>query len=221
MQEKIKMQNEFQQELLQAQIEMQEHTFNTISQEIHDNVGQVLSLAKLQLSIINQGETIDRSMVDDVKENIGKALTDLRDIARSLNTDRIQLMSLPETVSNELKRINRAGFINATIRLEGKEQIMQEHKKLIIFRIIQESLQNIIKHSKATNVNVLFFYDTAYLQIDVADNGIGFEIEKLNNNTTGLGLQNIISRAALIGGEATINSMLNKGTTITIKVPYN
>jgi two-component system, NarL family, sensor kinase len=219
-QQLIDREKEYNEQLLQSQLEMQEQTFNTISREIHDNVGQVLSLAKVQLNIIDQTEQIDKSMLGDVKESISKAMTDLRDIARSLNTERIQLISLPETVGNELKRINRAGFTYAALHVEGSEQNMQDQKKLIIFRIIQESLQNIIKHSKASNVNVFFCYDELHLKIEIADNGTGFDTAIFNDKAAGLGLQNIISRAALIGGEATINSVINEGTTITIKTPY-
>ncbi len=210
----------FQQELLKSQVEMQEQTFNTISREIHDNVGQTLSLAKVQLNIIDQTENLDKTLLGDAKDGIGKAMVDLRDIARSLNTERIQLKSLPETVDNELKRISRSGLMLTSIRMEGKEQKMDDHKKLIIFRMIQESLQNIIKHSKATNIAAVFYYGDKELKIEITDDGQGFDIANLNDNTTGLGLQNIISRASLIGGEASINSIINLGTTVTIKTPY-
>jgi signal transduction histidine kinase len=210
----------FQQELLKSQVEMQEQTFNTISREIHDNVGQTLSLAKVQLNIIDQTETLDKTLLGDAKDGIGKAMVDLRDIARSLNTERIQLKSLPETVDNELKRISRAGLMLTSIRIEGKEQKMDDRKKLIIFRMIQESLQNIIKHSKAANIGAVFYYGDKELKIEIADDGKGFDMTGLNDKTTGLGLQNIISRASLIGGEASINSIINVGTTVTIKTPY-
>jgi signal transduction histidine kinase len=198
---------------------MQEHTFNTISQEIHDNVGQILSLAKVQLNIIDQSETLDRTLLADAKDSVSKAMTDLRDIAKSLNTERIQLSSLPEITGHELQRISRAGLILTSIQTEGKEQNMQEQKKLIIFRIIQEALQNILKHSKAKNVDIFFCYQADYLTIEIKDNGTGFAKELLTKKD-GLGLQNIVNRAALIGGKADIKSIINEGTIITITSPY-
>ena len=87
---------------------MQEQTFNTISSEIHDNVGQILSLAKVQLNIIDQSETLDKSLLADAKDSLSKAMTDLRDIAKSLNSERIQSSSLPEITEHELTRISRA-----------------------------------------------------------------------------------------------------------------
>lgn len=218
--EVIEMEKKFMEESLQSQLEIQEHTFNTISQEIHDNVGQILSLAKLQVSIIEQREIKDTVTLKDLKENIGQAMNDLRDIAKSLSSERIQLISLHDTVANEIQRINRTGLINVVMHIEGTEQQLQVQKKLILFRIIQESIQNIIKHAKASVVEILFNYAEAQLVITITDNGTGFDTSAALQQNGGLGLQNIISRAALIGGNANINSIIDKGTTIQISIPY-
>ena len=209
----------FQQTMLQAQLEMQEHTFNTISSEIHDNVGQVLSLAKVQLNIIDQADTLDKNLLADAKESVSKAMTDLRDIAKSLNSERVELSSLVEICGQELQRINRSGIMLTSLVVEGKEQKIEKQKKLIVFRIIQEVLQNILKHSKAKNIKVTFHYKETNIEIDIADDGIGFNKEVIAKNE-GLGVQNIINRARLIGGDAHINSIINRGTTVKIISPY-
>lgn len=198
---------------------MQEQTFNTISQEIHDNVGQVLSLAKVQLNIMAQHKAFDEAMVNDVKDSVGKAMTDLRDIAKSLNTERVKLASLPEITSVELQRITRSGLMQTSLQTDGAEQNLPEQKKLIIFRIIQEALHNILKHSAATNIEVSFYYDLSQLKVKIADNGTGFDMGLLSQKD-GLGLKNMINRAALIGGKADIESIINNGTFITITCPY-
>ncbi len=218
-QEKEKMQAAFNQQLLQSQLEMQEHTSNIISAEIHDNVGQILSLAKVQLNIIDQGETLDRSLLADAKESVSKAMTDLRDIAKSLNSGQIKLSSLQEITELELHRINRLGLMATSLKTNGETKNLQEQKKLIIFRIIQESLQNIIKHSGAKKIEIWFHYEKDNLKIEVVDNGRGFD-KTLLEKKEGLGLQNIMSRALVIGGKANINSVPGQGTVITIISPY-
>jgi signal transduction histidine kinase len=218
-QEKQILEATYTEQLLQSQLEMQEQTFNTISREIHDNVGQVLSLAKVQLNIIDQSDTYDKTLLADAKDSVSKAMTDLRDIAKSLNSERIQLSSLPEITAHELSRISRAKLMVTSIKTEGDVINITEQKKLIIFRIMQEAFNNIIKHSGAKNMEVCFCYETDHLIITIADNGTGFD-KGLITKKDGLGLQNITSRAALIGGEATISSIINEGTTITIKTPY-
>ncbi|WP_316828405.1 sensor histidine kinase [Pedobacter miscanthi] len=218
--EKGELEKQYGEQLLQSRLEMQEQTFETISDEIHDNVGQLLSLAKLQLSIAEQNEIIDKSLIAEIKGNVGNALTDLRDIAKSLSTSRIQELSLFQAVEQELQRIGRAGAIVCKVEVTGNEQQIAEQKKIIIFRIVQESLQNILKHAQATTISVRFNFLTGGVKITIEDNGVGFSAVEKVKIESGLGLQNIVKRATLIMGEATINSVINKGTIITIIIPY-
>ena len=96
----------FNEQLLKSQLEIQEQSFNTISMEIHDNVGQTLSLLNVQLNIIDQKDITDKVLISEAKESARKAMTDLRDIAKSLNTERIQQSSLLEMTAHELQRIS-------------------------------------------------------------------------------------------------------------------
>ena len=209
----------FTEQLLQSQIEIQEHTFNSISQEIHDNVGQTLSLAKVQLNIINQEFTGNNLLLIDAKDSVSKALSDLRDIANSLNSDRIKLLTLTEMTNQELQRIKRIGIMNTTLKVDGLEEPIVDQRKLILFRIIQESLQNILKHSDAKNIILSFNFTNITLQILIKDDGKGFDQASLTQKA-GLGLQNIKNRAVLIGGSAFIDSIIDKGTAVKIIIPY-
>jgi hypothetical protein len=219
LQEKQHLQLVFKEQLLQSRVEMQEQTFNSISREIHDNVGQTLSLAKVQLNIMEQGHTLNVPLLADIKETVGKAMDDLRDIAKSLNSDRVKLCSLAEMTAHELQRIHRLGTIQALLSVQGQEKPLEEQKKLIVFRIIQESLQNILKHAHAKKIEVLFNYTGSHFTCTITDDGIGFN-QQLVKTTDGLGLQNMTNRAALIGGQVAVNSIVNSGTTITIDMPY-
>src|ERR1700722_807978 len=133
--------------ILQSQLEIQEQTFNFISGELHDNVGQVLSLAKIQIKIMDESGNLNTTMLNDVKDNISKALTYLRDIAKGLNTERIRSLSLYDTVAQELARVGKTGIFLTCIDKKGIECQLDEQKKLILFRIIQEGIQNCIKHA--------------------------------------------------------------------------
>ena len=210
----------YKEQLLKTQLEIQEQSFNAISMEIHDNVGQTLSLLKVQLNIIDQQETLDKLLLAAAKENVGKAMTDLRDIAKSLNSERVQQASLKDMVEHELGRISKTGIIRGLIQQEGDEQNLTSEKKLILFRSIQESFQNIIKHSDASEVNVHFFYQPDQLTIVISDDGKGFEPEHVTEKKQGLGLTNMITRASMVGGQAIVSSIKDKGTTVTITIPY-
>lgn len=207
-------------QLLQSQLEIQEQTFNSISQEIHDNVGQILSVVNLQLSIIDRNKNFDDVTLAEIQESVSKAIRDLRDIAKSLNTDRIRSSGLVETTQIELDRIDRAGVIKTSLHVFGSERNIGEDKKLIIFRIIQEALHNMLKHSGATKAEVIFHYNDTNLNIHITDNGSGFEM-KLHSGKDGLGLNNMIKRAEMIGGKVVIKSEPGNGTQITVSSPYS
>jgi two-component system NarL family sensor kinase len=217
--EKQVMKDAFEKQLLESRLEIQDETFNTISQEIHDNVGQTLSLAKVQVSIIDQREILDKDMLQQVKESIGRAMTDLRDIAKSLNSRRIQLISLSECITQELERVKKTGFINTSLTICGEEHTFDYQQKLILVRIIQETLQNILKHAGATEVTVQIDHKNP-MSILIHDNGIGFSVEQATHSGNGIGLQNIMNRATLIGGSLKIESFINQGTIVTITIPY-
>lgn len=216
--EKRTMAENYQRQLLQSRLEMQEETFNTISGEIHDNVGQLLSLAKVQLNIAQQHSLTDIVLLNDIKSNIGQAMTDLRDIAKSLSSERQQLTPLSQAVEQELQRIGRNGVFACTSKTQGLEKSLPEQQKVIAFRIIQESLQNILKHAEADEIHIDFDFGPDDLHIAIRDNGIGFDIQKVGQ--AGLGLQNITNRASLIGGKANVGSTVGQGTTITLMIPY-
>ena len=218
--EKQKMQSIFQQQLLQTQLEIQEQTFNDISQEIHDNVGQILSLAKVQINIMTEGNEMNPEMLIDVKNNIGKAMSDLRDIAKSLSSERIKTLTIHSAVFNEAERISKSGIIRIQVNVNGEQKEMNQQKKLVLFRIVQESMQNIIKHANATEIAISFHYEHDKLQTIIKDNGKGFELQDALKNSTGLGLSNIKSRALIAGGRSVIETSPNAGTIITINMPY-
>lgn len=216
----IAMKKRFSEELLKTQLEMQEETFNRISQEIHDNVGQIMSLAKVQINIMTESNDMNKDLMNDVKLNISKAMTDLRDIARSLSSDRIRSFSIHAAALSEAERLNKSGIIHIDVEVEGQERKLQEDKKLILFRIIQESIQNIIKHAKASETTIRFRYNTDEVETIIKDNGQGFDIAEATNRSTGLGLSNIKTRATLTGGRCKIESGPETGTTIIINMPY-
>lgn len=216
----IEMQQQFKEQTLKAQLEIQEHTFHAISQEIHDNVGQVLSLAKVQVNIINERQQLDLEMLMAVRENIGKAMTDLRDLSRSLNSDGIRSTSIHDILQQEVQRINRIGILRAGISVEGQAREIDPQKKLILFRILQESLQNCIKHAEATSITIILYYLPDQIMVSIKDDGKGFDLPAVLERNKGQGLKNMQTRIHLAGGTHNIFSLLQQGTHITLTIPY-
>ena len=218
--EKQLMRATFDKQLLESKLEIQEQTFGMISQEIHDNVGQILSLAKVQLGIMEQKQSVDGELLGNVKESISLAMTELRDIAKSLSSERLQQLSLQDSIGQEIRRINRSGIIKISSDIQGIEKNIPDQHKLIAFRIVQEGLQNIIKHAGASDVKVTIRYLEDRVIITIFDNGVGFDPEIELKKKDGLGLQNILRRATLVGGKADIMSKPGEGTTLQIQMSY-
>mgnify|MGYP001574993141 CR=1 FL=1 len=216
--EKQQLESQHTQALLQTQLEIQEQTLKTISQEIHDNVGQALSLAKLNLNTLDfdtgasKEEKIENSIL-----LVGKAINDLRDLSRSLNGDKIADLGLQDAIDNELKIIRNTGLMHTNLTTEGAPYVLQNQHEMVIFRIVQESLNNAVKHSKAKNINIHINYQPSHCSITIADDGEGFNANLLEATQTGIGLKNMQNRANLIHANFSIESAPGKGTTVLIE----
>lgn len=216
--EKNIIQTQHAQALLQTQLEIQEQTLRTVSQEIHDNVGQALSLAKLNLNTLDfdtgasKEEKIERSI-----QLVSKAINDLRDLSRSLNGDKIADLGLQDAIDNELKIIRNTGLMHTNLTAEGTPYVLQNQHEMVIFRIVQESLNNAVKHSKAKNIHIHINYQPSHCSITIADDGEGFNANLLEATQTGIGLKNMQNRANLIHANFSIESAPGKGTTVLIE----
>ncbi|HMJ46123.1 MAG TPA: sensor histidine kinase [Ferruginibacter sp.] len=218
LQEKKLMKTQFEQELLQTQLEIQEQTLKTISEEIHDNVGQVLSLAKLNL---NTFETNTEKKLQDTKNLVSKAINDLRDLSRSLHGDRIAEIDLEDAITNELKILQNTGQFETGFSSVGQRYELDTQSKIVLYRIVQEALHNSVKHAKAKNINVQLNYEPALFSLLITDDGNGFDPETIPSSKKGIGLKSMQNRAVLIGGEFSIRSSANNGTGICVKIPNN
>ena len=213
----MKMKSQFQQELLRTQIEIQEQTLKTISEEIHDNVGQVLSLAKLNLNTFTTvTDERTRIKISDTKDLVAKAINDLRNLSRSLYGDKIAELGLPDAISNELRILENSGQYKTVLKITGESYKLDPQKQMVLFRIVQEAMNNSIKHAKAKNISVLLNYQPEMFTLTIEDDGAGFDMAALHSNQTGIGLKSMQNRAALIGAKFEIISSLGKGTKISI-----
>ena len=198
----------FESEIAETQIEIREETLRNISWELHDNIGQLLTLAKIQL----QNATPDN--IGEVSETITKSLSELRLLSKLINPEAIKNIELKEAIRLEIDRFNRLNFIESDLKITGEEQKIDEKSSIIIFRMLQEFFTNTIKHSKASKLDVQLIYSEDSLRITAEDNGIGFVIEETTDK--GIGLQNIESRAKLIGADIDFQSKVDQGTKLVI-----
>lgn len=212
------MKAEFNQQLSLSKLEIQDETFNFISQEIHDNVGQILSLVKMQLNVMLEKGHFPPEEIELVRSNTSRAIAELRAIAQSLNSEWLETLNLSEAIQKELDYINKAGKTHFKLCLSGTYRHLPNKLTIIIFRIVQEACQNIIKHSGASLASITVHYGVQELSIVISDDGSGFNPMPTDNQ--GMGLKNIRKRVDLLEGGFDLQSSPGKGTTLDLKIPF-
>lgn len=211
--EKWEAQRKYEQEIVNSRLEIQEQTLKNVGWELHDNIGQLLSVAKMQLNMV--GRVLVEPAKDQVKEIgeiVGDTLKEVRSLSKSLNNEVVGYMGLENSIANELDRFQRLKILETEFTIIGEKKDVQQKDAIIIFRILQEFFSNVIKHAKASKLDVKLRYEDA-LYIEVVDDGKGFDIESVDKNS---GLFNMKSRAELIGTEYKLNSIVGQGTELSI-----
>ncbi len=226
MREQEKMKASYEQEVLTTQIESRDQTLRDVSQEIHDNMGQLLSVARINLNILEK-ELPDHPQTKRIKDTnsiLGDVIRYIRMLSKGLNSDILSSYGLRESIRFELQRIEQAAFLKVHFMTDGDDFVIDNKKEIVIYRMILEILNNIIKHAAATEISVAMLYTDKDFSIRIKDNGIGFdkqETEQRSIGESGSGLKNLDKRASMVGAKLTINSVPGEGTHILITLPKN
>jgi signal transduction histidine kinase len=153
----------------------------------------------------------------EVESLVNEAMDMLRDISRSLNPENITGTGWQQSFLNELERIDRSKLFSIQTTVSGVPFTIDHSKQIILFRILQEAMNNIVKHSQATKVNVSITYAGDELNIAITDDGKGMADSKSLPASGGAGLRNMKARAVMLPAALDINSLLGHGTTIQIR----
>ena len=218
LQERIKQQQAFEAEIIQAQTEAQEQTLKNIGWELHDNVGQLLSFASMQLSILKMQVTDDvKDKFKDTTEALSNSLKEVRSLSKTLNNDVILNIGFEKSITNELDRMKKMKFTTAELKIIGKKVDFSDRKhEIIIFRILQEFLSNSVKYSEAKNIGITLDYKPENLIIIATDDGKGFNMNEIEQ---GSGLINMKSRAVLIGADLELSPKPGEGVKLVVYYP--
>jgi signal transduction histidine kinase len=220
--EKENISREYETQILHTQLEIQEQTLEKISQEIHDNIGQTLSFVKLNINTIDLNKlTETERKLDESKNLITKVIQDLRNLSKILNTSFINNVGLATSVQYQLDYLQKTGVYETTFITSDNIPNLPADVEMVLFRIVQELLNNIVKHAAASKIELELTYTENKLAIKVQDNGKGFDKSLLADkaNTKGLGLSNMKKRLDPIGAVINIDSEMAVGTCVIITLP--
>jgi two-component system, NarL family, sensor kinase len=207
--------------ILTTQVEIQEQTFLNISQEIHDNISLSLTLAKLNLYMLDQkgekvSEVIDRSI-----DLIGQAIKDLSAISKSLNPELIAQQGLIKSLQQEIERIRRCTNLDIDLSISGEPVYLSADKELFVFRIVQETFNNVLKHAEASNVKLDMHYNNTNVELTFEDDGKGFNRELLAlKKGESAGLANMENRISRVKGSFNLTTAPEKGTKLFVTIPF-
>ena len=189
-----------------------------LSQELHDNIGQTLLLIKVNLHMAQFLEDAAlKNKLNDTLKMVAKATKDVREMSHHLNEENITEFNILEAIQEQVSSISGIGSYLTDFAVTGSHRKISPQTEFILFRIVQESVNNIIKHSKAQSIRIDAHYDARHFSLTIHDDGIGIAREKLLED--GQGIRTMRSRAEQIGGIFSIRSVLNEGTTVNIVVP--
>jgi len=205
-----------QKEILATQFEMQQQTMQHIGREIHDNIGQQLTLASLytqQLAYENKAPQIN-DKIENISKIINSSLSELRQLSKSLTDNTIEskmIVALIETERGKVAEFKKCTFQHNP---EAAKIMLSYGIKSVLVRIIQEFLQNSIKHSRCNEISISLSYKEHLLELRLHDDGTGFN---QSLTTKGIGISNIKKRIESIGGSYKLDSQ--NETTLTLEIP--
>ena len=213
-------------ELFRRVVAAQESERQRIARDLHDETGQSLTAIGMGLrglaDEISPRNQTQRDILGQLQSLASDSLRELQRIISDLRPAHLDDLGLSATLRWYTNRLQEMSNLNIKVDISGEEHLLDEAARIAIFRIIQEALNNIIKHSRATSVTVNLAYTEESARILVRDNGVGFDMDTVKNRAgrISLGLSGMGERAALLGGTVEVHSRPNYGTEVEAVIPY-
>ncbi|NJO88040.1 MAG: tetratricopeptide repeat protein [Chloroflexia bacterium] len=229
LQKKFKTKRQYEIKIAEEQLQRFKEVVSAIENErkriaidLHDSLGQMLSTTKLYLSgledvIENQSET-NRKLYSDTINLLDNSCSELRNISYNIMPSSFIKYGLIASINELISKINDSELINIVFDNNVTESNYDETLEILVYRIVQEALNNIIKHSKATHVNLNFYQKNNVLYLSIKDNGKGMDDIGLFRKK-GLGWKSIFSRIEMLEGTIDVITGINKGTEIKVEIP--
>lgn len=211
---------EYQQKMLEAELQSQESERRRLAADLHDSIGGMLSTIRVGITTMAK-KLAEPGQADQTKQMLDDTISSVRRISRDLMPSTLEKFGLLNALTELCERFQATSGIIIQFSEEGTYMPLDKNRELMIFRIVQELLNNAIKHAKATEINVQLIA-TNNLTLMVEDNGIGFDVEAITNDKSsgkGLGLFNIENRARLLNGRIEWSKERKKGSKTTLTIP--
>ncbi len=210
------MQLDYEKELRTVEQEVQEQTLTNVARELHDNIGQLLTLMRIHLETQKLDGEEAKQKLAPIDDTLNDTIDQVRMLSHSLNTDHIATKGLLYVLDREAERLSKLNRMQIKWQNDGVDVDWDKGRKIMVFRMFQEIINNILKHAAAQHIIISMKCATGF-ELKIEDDGAGFDKEEVLNNNNGTGLQNLLKRAKLAGVSLDINSEKGEGSTFTIR----
>jgi two-component system NarL family sensor kinase len=218
----LEMKSNYEKELMKTQVEVAENTLNDIARDLHDDVGQMLTFSIIQLN--NLKETTDASLenkIMEVRASVQNTLQSVRGISKTLSSDYISSFGIYESLQRLFERLNKQGIIKSTLHFSSTILFRSRSNELFAFRIIQELVNNTVKHAEATKIILKVSEEDNSIRLEYQDNGKGIPkgLLKQDQLKNSLGFTNIYKRAELMKGNLEFRTDSGEGFYLQLRFP--
>jgi signal transduction histidine kinase len=207
-------------------IESQEAERKRIAAELHDGLGQELLLIKNRLQMINaesEQPVMIRNQVEEISKTTSRAIADMRAISAALRPSALEHIGLTKAIEWMVEQVETTSKMKVEKSLENIDGLLRAEQEIHLFRIVQEGLNNVIKHSSASEATLEIARQAQGIEMSLFDNGRGFDVKQISPSPggAGLGLTGLAERARVLGGTLDILSAPGRGTRLTVLIPLS
>jgi signal transduction histidine kinase len=203
-------------------IDSQEHERRRIAAELHDSLGQHLIVIKNR-ALLGSMQSADgvKDQFEEISASATQSIDEVKQIAYNLRPYHLDKLGLGTSIEAMTERLGASSHVEFTVTIPSMNGVVPRDQEINVYRIVQESLNNIVKHSGATRASIDMAYDGPDLVIRITDNGKGFDVKAARAATigAGFGLAGVGERVGMLGGRHSIVSAPGQGTTVTIVLP--
>jgi signal transduction histidine kinase len=207
-----------------AVIEAEEKERVRIAQDLHDGVGQILSAAKLNLSSLEMEfegkDESKRTLFKNAIDLVNDSVKEVRTVSHNMMPNTLIKLGLASAVREFITKLGSLPNLKIDLEIVGLENRLDQQVESVLYRVIQETVNNIIKHAKANHIGMQLIRHDQELTVMIEDNGVGFDTS-IVKKSEGIGLKGIISRIEFLNGRVDFDSTVGQGTTVIIEVPLS
>lgn len=207
-----------------AIMEAEEKERRRIAQDLHDGVGQLLSAAKLNLSNletkINVNSEEEKTAVQNAIKLVDDSVKEVRTVSHNMMPNTLIKLGLASAVREFITKLGSSPSLKVDLEIVGLDKRLDNQIETVLYRVIQELINNIIKHAKASHISIQLIRHDTELSVMIEDNGVGFNVDTLQENN-GIGIKGIQTRVDFLNGSVHFDSVLGRGTTVIMDIPLN